>query len=160
MSRLILDFDVVRETLWDNVCIVCPYHFTSEPFNRMLDPMDFTLGLQQCSQNHRPQERRSQERYDLELPVTVRWKDRSGRTRESTGTTQNMSPSGAFIVCDGPIGKGFAIDVHINIPVALGGYILSRISAKGKVVRDVTQSGPVGTCGHGIMFDHFSFTRL
>jgi len=80
--------------------------------------------------------------------------------KESTGTTKNMSPSGACVVCDSPIGEGCAIDLHINIPVALGGSILSRISAKGTVVRDVTEPGPTGGYGHGIMFDHLSFTRL
>jgi hypothetical protein len=106
------------------------------------------------------QEKRYNERYGLELPITVRWKDGSGRRRDANGTTKNMSPSGAFIVCDSPIGEGCAIDLDIDIPVALGGSILSRISASAKVVRDVTGTEYSRGYGHAIRFDRFSFTRL
>ena len=79
---------------------------------------------------------------------------------EATGTTKNMSPSGAWVLCDSPIGEGCAIHLHINIPVALGGSILSRISTKGRVVRAVGKPDSVRAFGLGIMFDHLSFTRL
>lgn len=105
-------------------------------------------------------EKRDNERYDLELPVTVRWKDTSGQTREALGTAKNISPLGAFLVCNSPIGEGCAIDLHFDDPVDLGGSIPSRISATGKVVRDVSGAGHAAVYGHGIVFDRFSFTRL
>ncbi len=106
------------------------------------------------------QEKRYKERYDLELPVMVRWKDRSGYTREATGTAKNISPLGAFLVCNSPIGEGCALDLHFDDPIDLAGSIPSRISARGTVVRDVAGAEHVAVYGHGIVFDRFSFTRL
>ena len=110
--------------------------------------------------NMSQQEKRDEQRHDLELPVKVRWKDTSGTTREATGTTKNISPSGAFIVCDTPINADAAIDLHINLPVALGGVIKSNISANARVVRDVAGREPDLAYGHGVKFNHFSFERL
>lgn len=106
------------------------------------------------------QEKRYKERYDLEIPFTARWLDGSGRTRETDGTTKNMGPLGAFIVCDSPIVESCTLDLHFHIPVALGGTILSRISASGKVVRDVRGVQHVAGYGHGVMFNRLSFTKL
>jgi hypothetical protein len=105
-------------------------------------------------------EKRDNERYDLELPVTVRWKDRSGHTREAPGTAKNISPLGAFLVCNSLIGEGCAIDLHFDDPIDLGGCIPSRISASGTVVRDVVGARHAAGYGHGIVFDRFGFTRL
>ena len=106
------------------------------------------------------QEKRDNERHELELPIEVKWTDTSGGNREATGTTKNISPSGAFIVCDTPINADSSIDLHINLPVALGGFIKSHISASAKVVRDVAGPEPALAYGHGVRFNHFSFTRL
>ncbi len=106
------------------------------------------------------QNRRYEERYDLELPVTVSWEDRSGRTREAPATAKNISPLGAFLVCNSPIEQGCAIDLHFDDPIDLGGCIPSRISASGKVVRDIVETEHAAGHGHGIVFDRFSFTRL
>ncbi|MBW1896966.1 MAG: PilZ domain-containing protein [Deltaproteobacteria bacterium] len=122
--------------------------------------MDFRLGQHSSHQNRSQQEKRSDERYDLELPVTIKWKNRSGQTIETTGKTKNMSPSGTFIICGSPIAEGLVIDLHIDIPVALGGSILSCISANGTIVRSGKELGSAAGYGHGIMFDHFSFKRL
>jgi hypothetical protein len=99
------------------------------------------------------QEKRYKERYDLELPVRVRWKDRFGHTREAPGTAGNISPLGAFLVCDGPWGEGCAVDLHFDDPIDLRGCIPSRISASGTVVRDVPGVKYGRVYGHGIVFD-------
>jgi hypothetical protein len=105
-------------------------------------------------------EKRKHERYGLELPIIITWKDGSGHSRRATGTTSNISSSGAFIICDSPIGKGCAIDLQIDLPIAFQGFITSRISASARVVRGMMKHQPNGGYGHGIMFDHYSFTRL
>ena len=105
-------------------------------------------------------EKRYKERYDLELPVTVRWKDSSGFSREAAGTTKNMSPLGAFLICDSRIGEGCAIYLDFDMPVSLGGSMPSRISASGKVVRDAAEVQHSGGYGHAVMFGHLSFERL
>jgi hypothetical protein len=106
------------------------------------------------------QEKRYKERYDLELPVMVSWKDRAGHTREAPGTARNISPSGAFLVCISPIGQGCAVILDFDDPLDLGGCIPSRISASGTVLRDTGEAEHAGGYGHGIMFDRFSFMRL
>ena len=113
---------------------------------------------QRCDMPDR--EKRYKERYDLELPLTVRWKDRSGRTREANGTTKNVSPSGAYLVCDSPIGEGCVIDICFDKPIALGGCLPSRISATGTVIEDVSGIEHAAVYGHRVKFDHFSFVRL
>ncbi|MBW1771176.1 MAG: hypothetical protein JRE24_11270 [Deltaproteobacteria bacterium] len=105
-------------------------------------------------------EKRCEERYDLELPVMVKWQDGGGRTREAPGTARNISPLGAFLVCVSPIGQGCAVDLDFDDPLDLGGCIPSRISATATVLRDAGQAEHVEGYGHGIMFERFSFTRL
>jgi hypothetical protein len=106
------------------------------------------------------QNRRYEERYDLGLPVTISWEDTSGRTREAPATAKNISPLGAFLVCNSPVEQGCAIDLHFDDPIDLGGCIPSRISASGRVVRDILETEQAAGYGHGIVFDRFSFTRL
>jgi hypothetical protein len=103
------------------------------------------------------QEKRNDARYGLELPIWVKWEDGSGRAGEATGRTINISPSGALIVCDSPIGKGCNVDLQIQLPVGIAGTIMSPVSAKGRVVRDVIETEPATRYGHGIMFDQFRF---
>ena len=105
-------------------------------------------------------EKRKNQRYGLELSIAVTWKDKSGFTRETIGRTENISPAGAFIVCESPIAEGCAIDLRFDRPIALGGSPKSRISTSGTVVRNMTGAGPAAGYGHGVMFAHFRFTRL
>jgi hypothetical protein len=104
------------------------------------------------------QDKRADERYGLELSSMVKWKDDSGNTRLMPGRIKNVCHAGAFIVCDSPIGKGRAIDVHIDLPFVMGSFIRSRIFASGRVVRGSFASE--GLYGHGIKFDQVSFSRL
>jgi len=120
--------------------------FLSEPVNKVFD-----------RSNMAGQEKRSNERYGLELTSMVTWKDDSENTRLMPGRIKNVSHTGAFIVCDSPIGEGRAIDVHIDLPFVVGSFIRSRIFASGRVARD--SFAPEGLYGHGIKFDHVSFSR-
>jgi hypothetical protein len=104
------------------------------------------------------QEKRVDQRHNLELAIKVRWSDPAGNTCETAGTTINISPSGALIVCDTHIDQNAPIDLDVNLPVTLGGTLTSSVSARAKVVRDVI--GSAGGYEHGIRFNHFSFTRL
>jgi hypothetical protein len=103
-------------------------------------------------------EKRSNERYGLDLNSMVKWEDENGTTRLMPGRIRNVSHAGAFIVCDSPIGEGCLVDVHIELPFVVGGFIRSRIFACGRVVRDTTSSK--GLYGHGVRFDQLSFTRI
>lgn len=99
-------------------------------------------------------------REGLTLPVNITWQDPTGNQKQASGTTRNISSSGAFIVCDNLIGKDCEIRLAIDRPVALAQSIRSLVSARGRVVRDVPDSCASTGYGHGIMFDYFTFTRL
>lgn len=105
-------------------------------------------------------EKRKNQRYGLELSIAVTWKDKSGHTRETTGMTENISPAGAFIVCESPIEQGCPIDLRFDLPIALGGSPKSRISASGTVVRNVPRAEQGTGHGYGVRFAHFRFNRV
>jgi hypothetical protein len=102
-------------------------------------------------------EKRDTERYGLELPIRVTWKDGAGQEQESTGITRDISSSGAYVVCDCPLEEGCRICLLIDFPISFLGVKKSRVAARGRVVRDNILSNQA--YGHGIVFDHFSFTR-
>ena len=105
-------------------------------------------------------EKRAHERYDLRLPVRIRWKDASGKEKEEKTTIEDISFSGIFIVCRNPIKKGCKVNVEIDLPIDEAGEIKRRVSALGRVVRNVTLSNPdKGSFGCGVRLDKFHFLR-
>ncbi|MBW2174211.1 MAG: hypothetical protein JRF64_06140 [Deltaproteobacteria bacterium] len=91
-------------------------------------------------------EKRCEERYDLELPVMVKWQDGGGRTREAPGTARNISPLGAFLVCVSPIGQGCAVDLDFDEVMGTGSC-LNALVLRGFRDRDalghwLTMRGP------------------
>jgi hypothetical protein len=104
------------------------------------------------------QEKRSEERYSLELTSTVTWEDKRRNMMVVRGKIKNVSPSGAFLVCASPIGEGRIIDLQIDLPFVAGSFIRSRIFASVRVVRNGFMSQ--GLYGYGIKLAHLSFARL
>ena len=100
-------------------------------------------------------EKRRWERYLLELPVYVAWKDPSGNAEEMLGTTKDISSSGMCVTCDSPIEEGAEVDVKIDLPIVLEGMTGSRMSAQGTVVRNEAMTNPDEGYEHGIMFNRF-----
>lgn len=108
------------------------------------------------------QEKTYRRRFESEAPVSVIWRDRSGHTRRTTGTTKNLSPVSAFLVCNRLIEAGCAVDIHFDDTIAIGGCIPSRISATGIVVSDEAGDEDTASYEQGVrvIFDRFSFARL
>jgi hypothetical protein len=102
-------------------------------------------------------EKRRYERYGLELPVAVKWKDALGNAKEETGTTIDMSRSGMFMICTSPIDEGSEIDVEIDLTTSAGSGIKSCVSVGGKIVRNIPLKNLHGGYGHAIMFDAYRF---
>jgi hypothetical protein len=101
-------------------------------------------------------EKRRWERYLLELPVYVAWKDPSGgEAEELLGTTKDISSSGICVMCDSPILEGSEVDVKIDLPIVLEGMTGSRMSAHGTVVRNEAMTNPDEGYEHGIVFNRF-----
>ena len=105
-------------------------------------------------------EKRDCERYVFDLPIQAAWKDAAGEVKKETGITKDISSSGAFMICKNPIDKECEIDLQIDLP-ALAENANSRVSARGKVVRNVSLTNPdTGYHGYGIMFDNYKIIRL
>ena len=104
-------------------------------------------------------ERRDCERYVFDLPIHAAWKDAAGETKKETGITRDISSSGVFMICKNLIDKGCEIDLKIDLP-SLSKNAKSRVSVRGKVVRNVSLTSPDTGFGHGIMFNNYKILRL
>jgi len=103
-------------------------------------------------------ERRVCERYDLQLPVNIKWKDPSGKIKEEGSTCKNISSSGIYICLNNLIKEEGEVDIWIDLPIAVEDVKKSRVFAWGKVVRNVKENEAV--FGHGIKFIDYRFLRL
>jgi hypothetical protein len=105
-------------------------------------------------------ERRDCERYVFDLPIQAMWKDAAGEVKKETGITRDISSSGVFMICKNLIDRECEIDFRIDLP-SLAEDANSRVSARGKVVRNVSVTNPdTGYNGYGIMFDNYKILRL
>lgn len=103
-------------------------------------------------------EKRSCERYDLQLPVNIKWKNSSGKIIEDSSTCKNISSGGIYITLNNLIGKGSEIDLWFDLPIAVEGVNKGRVFARGKLVRNIKEHKTA--FGHGIMFMGYKFLRL
>ncbi|MDL2123302.1 MAG: PilZ domain-containing protein [Deltaproteobacteria bacterium] len=104
-------------------------------------------------------ERRDCERYVFELPVHARWKNAAGEVKEETGITRDISSSGVFMICKNLIDRECEINFQIELP-SLAENANSRVSARGRVVRNLNLTKPDTGYGHGIMFNNYKLLRL
>ena len=98
-------------------------------------------------------EKRRWERYGLELPVNITWKDASGSVEERAGSTKDVSSSGVCLWCEDVIQQGAEVNLKIELPIVLEGTEGSRVAAKGTVVRNESVSDPNEGYELGIMFN-------
>jgi len=125
------------------------------PWNS-LQPLLSFFGLSEISEV----DKRDHERYEVPFPAQVRWKDVSGDEKEETTTIRDISFSGVLIVCRSHITKGCEVDVEIELPISEAGATKRRVSALGRVVRNVTATDPDKEgFVHGVKFDKFHFPR-
>jgi len=64
------------------------------------------------------------------------------------------------MICKSLIDPGHKIDLQIDLPIAVAGATRSFVSARGRVVRNVTMTGLEKEYGHGIMFDNYNLLRV
>lgn len=104
-------------------------------------------------------ERRVCERYDLQLPVNIKWKDPSGKIKGEGSACKNISSSDIYIcLSNNLIKEGKEVNIWIDLPIAVEDVKKSRVFAWGKVVRNVKENEAV--FGHGIKFIDYRFLRL
>ena len=85
-------------------------------------------------------ERRSGQRFDFHLPVSVKL---TGSKHEACGFTQDLSARGTFFYTDYPLGAGETVELTLSMPseITLGENM--RVRCSGKVLRVLQPS--VGT---------------
>ena len=102
-------------------------------------------------------ERRAFERFDLELPVDIKWREHSGKIRENRSISKNISAGGIYILLDNPIKKDAEIELWFDLPITSEEAKKTRVVARGKVVRRVENRPGFG---HGIKFMSYKFVRV
>jgi hypothetical protein len=77
-------------------------------------------------------ERRSSQRFDFHVPVTVRL---AGTDREGCGFTQDLSGRGAFFYTDFQVSEGDEVELTLVMPVEITLSENMRVRCRGKVLR-------------------------
>ena len=78
-------------------------------------------------------ERRSTQRFDFHLPVSVRLT--GDATHEGLGFTQNLSARGALLYSDVPLSQGDPVELTLIMPSEITLAENMRVRCRGKVVR-------------------------
>ena len=81
-----------------------------------------------------PDERRRAPRFELHLPVTIRWKDGS-ETREAISICKDVSSNGIYFDLRGGIQEGTPVEVEMTLPnqITLAGPV--RVRCFGRIQR-------------------------
>ena len=85
-------------------------------------------------------ERRAAQRFDFQLPVSVRL---AGSEREGFGFTQNLSARGALFHTDLPMAEADAVELTLVMPAEVTLAENMRVRCRGKVLRVIPSA--VGT---------------
>jgi len=77
-------------------------------------------------------ERRAAQRFDFQLPLTLRW---SGGEHSGCGFTQDLSSRGVFFYTDSPLAPGDAVEIVLVMPSEITLTENTRVRCQGRVVR-------------------------
>jgi len=98
-------------------------------------------------------ERRCGQRFDVQVPVSVRL---SGSQHEFSGLTQDLSARGTFFFTDYPLATGEPIEVSLVMPSAITLGDAMRVRCQGTVLRVIQPS--VGTMlGVAVQFTGYEY---
>jgi hypothetical protein len=79
-------------------------------------------------------ERRSRQRFEFQLPVSLRL---NGSDHEQRGFTQNLSARGVFLYTDTCIEEGAAVELTLVMPAEVTLAESMRVRCQGKVLRRI-----------------------
>ncbi len=86
------------------------------------------------SQDAHMSHRRTSKRIPVELPVEIRWKNRSGSLRHAMGKTGNISGSGLFIEVAARLHRATSVMIKVKLPKEVTKVPLELL-CQGRVVR-------------------------
>lgn len=81
-----------------------------------------------------PTKQRRAPRFDLHLPVTIRWKDRS-RVREVQTTSRDVSSNGIYFLLDELLKDGTNVEVEMTLPSEITLHQSVKVRCLGHVQR-------------------------
>ena len=96
-------------------------------------------------------QRRTSQRIPMELPVEIRWKNRSGSPKQAMGKTGNISGSGLFIEIPIRLHRATSVAIKVTLPREVTQVPLELL-CQGRVVR-WNQRGKVQ--GLGAVIDEY-----
>jgi hypothetical protein len=75
-------------------------------------------------------------RFNLNLPVIVRWNDRRSKKLERLGHTRDLSTSDLFVLCAAPPLVGTIVELEVSVPsLHAFPFEVLVMEGKGRVVR-------------------------
>jgi hypothetical protein len=83
-------------------------------------------------------ERRGAQRFDFQLPVSIRLLD---HPQEGGGFTQDVSARGVFFYTEFPVAEGDRIELTMMMPSEITLTETMRVRCRGRVVRKIQLSG-------------------
>jgi hypothetical protein len=101
-------------------------------------------------------ERRSTQRFDFQLPITIR---RVDGDREGYGFTQNLSARGVFLYSDFPVCDGEAVELTLTMPGEILMAESARVRCRGRVARVVPTAGSTAS-GIVVQLEGYEFLPM
>jgi hypothetical protein len=98
-------------------------------------------------------ERRATQRFDFNLPISVRL---AGSKQEGCGFTQDLSARGVLFYTDFPLSAGDAVELTLLMPSEITLAETMRVRCRGKVMR-VLPPGGGSTCGVAVHLEGYEF---
>ena len=100
------------------------------------------------------QERRQSERFNLGVPLTVRWTDGSG-PHHARAVTQDVSSGGMYFCLPEAIPDGTAVEIELTLPTQVTLATPLRVRCSGRIQRCVLKEGE--STGMATMIEKYEF---
>jgi hypothetical protein len=88
-------------------------------------------------------ERRNATRFDLQLPVIVRWRDGS-EFREVRTQSEDVSSQGIYFVLAEGIKDGTAVELEVTLPHQITFEEMVRVRCSGRILRSEMEGAKAG----------------
>ena len=99
-------------------------------------------------------ERRRAERYNVELPLIVRWTDGS-KQREAHTVTQDISSGGVYFFLPKGIREGTAVEIEMTVPTQITRGAPTKVLCQGRIRRCERKAGE--RRGMGTAIERYEF---
>jgi hypothetical protein len=111
---------------------------------------DLALRAACVSPDVRPNDRRSHQRYPVELDLRYQMIHRRQVLSGGVGKTRDLSTKGVFFSAAQPLPKGLDVELSIDWPIRLGGLCPLQVKIAGKVLRS-------GVNGTAVLIRNYEF---